>query len=758
MAYGLVSRFQRVGVVTGLFCLAAGLSQGCSSLKILDVGTYKQAGTEESTRAAPVVTPTSRQRAAQAARASSMTKATLPGEPPMLLSVPQASLPTSPPVRKTAQPDMSDMPAQQAQVVASPPALVPAQVPVPERKPALPAPVTAAPVIVTPVENPPVGLILPAGMFGQAVASRQPGSGQAGALPTAVVLPVTAVAASKVRLPDIRIYASQTTRTYFATASIDYQRNIGAWEGLLRRYGLPFQVESTPEGIDRLTAGVVILPSAVSLSEREKSALARFRERGGSVLATWLAGVRSETGSWSGFGFMEKTLEANVLGNNAADLDDNYLMPYGDNPVTHGLPAGQRVWVERAPEWYPLRLKGVHEAARLMDWSRTVRSGQPSSAIVFNERKEMSGQLSRVVLLGYPEKIWISSDPKSIDTLATDALNWLLRQPAAYVAAWPYPYDSAMVVAVDAPDAMDTRDMKIAWRVEELGGKASFFVLTEHAAQSQQILQSLKERGHEIAYLGDRFVEFKDQPPARQAERLVAMRTEMKAAGLALPPAAGFRPPLEAYDANTVKLLNEAGMGYMLADAGATDTRLPFVAAAPMLGLPRTVRSLDDALPKGSPSTALKTYLEELDVAARMGGLTVLSTSAHSTLAEADLQRVFQHVKAQRKQQWLAPAAQVAAWWRERERVSVRLDASLVPALMTVRVSGDTALRQPVSILVNLPAEGSSIRLAAAGNAATLPKIARADAWRGALILQDLAPGEYRWHVFFDAGTEGIKR
>ena len=84
MAYGLVSRFQRVGVVTGMLCLAAVLLQGCSSLKILDVGTYKQAGIEGATRAAPVVTPTSRQRAAQAARASSTTKVTLPGEPPML--------------------------------------------------------------------------------------------------------------------------------------------------------------------------------------------------------------------------------------------------------------------------------------------------------------------------------------------------------------------------------------------------------------------------------------------------------------------------------------------------------------------------------------------------------------------------------------------------------------------------------------------------------------------------------------------------
>lgn len=612
------------------------------------------------------------------------------------------------------------------------------------------------------VDSPPPGFILPQNIFAQPAlaaiaASTAPGNTALAAKPLLLPAASITVPVSKARLPDITIYASPASRSYFAAAGIDYQRNIGTWEGLLRRYELPFQVANMAEAIEQ-GSGVLILPSAVALSEREKKAIAQFRERGGSVLATWLAGVRNDAGAWNGFGFMEKTLESKVVGNTEAEADDAYLIPHGDNPVTHGLPAGQRVWTERLKEWYPLRLKGVHEAAQVMDWSRTVKPGQTSAVIVYNERREISGQQSRVVVLGYPEKLWISSEPKSMDTMAVDAVRWLMRQPQTYAAAWPHPYTSSMVLAVDASDGMEETDAALAKKVAALGGKASYFVLTEQAAQSRPTLQAIQAGGHEIAYLGDRFTGFKDEPAARQTERLKVMGEEMKSAGITVAANAGFRPPMESFDATTVKLLQERGTGYMVTDSGATEARLPFVAApgsaagsAPLLGLPRTLNSPDDVLSEGDAATAMKTFLQEFDMSLNMAGLGILTTPARGSLSEADWTRIFAHIKSRQKNLWLASGAQVADWWRERERVSVTLDASVVPALMTVRIKGEGQLRQPVTVLANLPQMGNTVRLVADTSDTRILKTASVDPWRSAILVDGLGPGVYRWYVYFDA-------
>lgn len=692
-----------------LLCLSALVLQACGSSKTRGERAYYDVDERER---ASAVTPTTRQRQAQAA------------SQPLLIASPQASSQRQPTV-----PMEQAAPAAQS-TPAAPPVQAPAQ---PRSGPEVGS-----------VDAPPPGFILPSGMFGGAQASMAASSSR---LPVTSEAAVAGLAVGKARAPEIRIYASPATRAYFASAGIDYQRNLGAWEGLLRRYGLPFSIAAGPEALEQAGTGVVILPSAVALSDRERRAILRFREKGGSVLATWLTGVRNDSGAFTGLDFMDRALDAKVVGNNEADADDNFLMPFGDSPLLTSLPAGQRVWMERVKEWYPLRLKGMHEAARLMDWSRTLRENKPAAVIVYGERREAGGATSRAAVIGYPERLWISSEPKAIDSIARDTLDWLLRQNTVHVAAWPYPYASAMVLAVDAPDEMDEREAKLAQQAEGAGGRASYFVLTEQAPQSKDSMAALQQKGHEIAFLGDRFAGFKDQPAAEQASRMARMTAELAAAGIdpgALP---GFRPPMDDYDATTVKLLAERGLGYMVTDAGGSEARLPYLAAGGMLGLPRTVRSIDDALPETAPPGAMQAYLAELDLAAQMGSLSVVSIQAHGKHAPLDWNRIFQHAKARQRQQWLATASQVAAWWRERQRVSARVDASVAPALLSVTITGSGPLRLPVTLLASLPQGAANLKLTGEFAGAVLPRTVRLDEGRAAILLDGLVPGEYRWRL-----------
>lgn len=607
----------------------------------------------------------------------------------------------------------------------------------------------------------PAGFFVPPGFFGRSGNGLKQGS----ALPVISTASAAVVGHSGLpsppRVPVVMLYTSPATVAYFASGGLDAKVNSLQWEVFLRKYKIPFQAVTSVEQLEKAPSGVLLLPSAVALSERERRAVIGFRAKGGGVLASWLTGVRNENGDWRGFDFMESALDVRVVGNTQAEEDDNFMMPYGDNPVTHSLPAGLRIWLERASEWHPLRLVGRHSAAQIMDWSRTFVSGRPGGAIVFDERSQSSGVLSRSVVLGYPERLWLSADPKFLEAIAHNALMWLLRQPDAYTVAWPHPYASAFVLAVDAAEIILDSDVSFAKSLEEVGGRASYYVLSENAAKSAALLKTIQARGHEVAYLGDRFEGFRDQSSGAQAKRLDTMRRVIEGAGLNLAADAGFHAPMESYDKATEKLLNERAFGYYVSFMDASDARLPIFAsvdsptgaatmAKPMIVLPRTQNGPEDAMAEGDPAIGLKSFLDELRLAEEMAGLSLVRIPNQSLLTNAQLAEIFEHLKAQRGQMWLATAGHVAQWWHERGRVSARLDPDGVAPQLAVAIKGEAPLKQAVTVWVNLPESGSSLRLVPRGNDKWVPKIVRVDAWRAAVVLEGLAPGEHRWNLYFD--------
>ncbi len=611
------------------------------------------------------------------------------------------------------------------------------------------------------VTSPALELFVPAGYFSKPAAG--PVAATAGTAATqapAKAAAVPFVPAAPMVL-KVLLYESTTTRAFLARGGVDAREGIYTWDVFLRKYKIPFELLSSVEQLEKAQPGVLLLPSAVALSEREKQAVMDFRAKGGGVLATWLTGVRAENGEWRGFGFMETALDAKVVGNTEAEKNDTFLMPHADNPVTHALPAGLRVWLEHPKDWYPLRLQGRHPAANIMDWSRTVATGKSSTTLVFDERSQASGKLSRSVVFGYPERLWRSGDPKALEAIAHNALMWLLRQPDAFVANWPHPYGSAFVMAVGATEVLIDVDLLFAKMMEDTGGKASYYVVSELADKSAKILKQIQAGGHEVAYYGDRFEGFKDQPLAAQAKRLDTMRNEMKSAGFDLAADAGFRAPMDSYDGNTEKLLQQRAFGHNLIYMGTAEARLPLMApldaAAPKGGkalviLPRTQNAPED-LTDIDPDGGMKTFFAETDLVAQMAGLSVASMGSQSMLTKEQLVEMFQYLKARREGMWLATSGQVADWWRERERVSARLEPGTPAPQLSVTIAGTGPLKQAVTVWVNLPESGTSLRLVARGSYQNTPKIASVDAWRNAVVLEGLAPGEYQWQLYFDRPT-----
>ncbi len=635
-------------------------------------------------------------------------------------------------------------------------------------------------------EEPSAGFFLPKSAFGKESAPKpaenkptasQDSANKPAVSPPAVSQPLISKESPVPLAAEVLLYASPTTQVYFEAGELDASESRTAWETFLKKYKIPFKVLVNPSQLERSRSGVLILPSSVALSKKEQQAIVDFRARGGSVLASWLCGVRDEKGVWLGFGFMEAAFDVKVAGDTAADKDDNFLMPHGDSPISHYLPAGQRIWLERAKQWPTLRLAGRFAAAHIMDWSRTFAIQKTTSAITFDERDLDSGGTSRSVVLGYPERLWRTADPKHLEAIAHNALTWLRRLPSAYTAAWPAPYSSALLLAVDAAENIVEADLALAKYLEDIGARATFYTLGDNAAKSAANLKALQSRGHELALMGDKFAGFRGQAIATQAGRLDNMLARVKDAGLSLPTHPGFHAPTESYDKNTEALLRQRGFGHYIAFMDATDARLPFsVRSTPGLAsgaasaltaatvtstdlakvdtivLPRTQRGPEDATEEGDYDDGIKSFFAEISLVEKMAGLSVIRLPNQGLLTLDQMAEIVDELKTRRERTWMATAARIADWWRERERVAVRLDGAADAPVLTLEVLGTEPIKEAVTVWVNLPTSGQSLRLipiSTVGPAENMPTITSVDPWRAGVLVSGLAPGTYRWQVQF---------
>jgi Polysaccharide deacetylase len=560
-------------------------------------------------------------------------------------------------------------------------------------------------------------------------------------------------------IPTVWLYTSPSFKKFSEGTELDSGVNTKVWETFLRKYQIPFKIITNPENLETSTPGILVLPSLVVLSEREKQAILKFRGQGGSVLSTWLTGVRNENGDWLGFSFMKTGLNVDVVGDTQAEEEANFMMAYGDSPVLNSLLAGQRIWIERLKGVYPLRLRGQQAAAQIMDWSRLSIGEKLNTMVAFGEHRQSTGVLSRAVVLGYPERLWRSADPKAMEAVAHNALTWLARQPNARLAAWPHPYSSALSIGIDAPDVVDDLDLLFVERVEKLGGKVTFYPLSVNAVKSAPTLKKLQEKGHEVGYMADRYEGFGGQPSDKQTTRISLMQQEFRQAGLSTGTAVGINAPLQSQDKTTQSLLNQQGFTYYVAFMDETDGRLPVLISRatgvtsttePLVMLPRTQSGPEDLMAEGDPDEGLKKYLAEFESALPMGGLLFVRFPNQTLLTEEQLDVIFGQMKTHAKRLWVAPNGAVARWWLERNRVSVQMDVANGVLRMSVTVAGTAPLLMQPSVTVDLPYANDTLKLVPLDPQSAPVTMVALDPWRMAVSLGQLPPGTHRWQLQFE--------
>ena len=552
---------------------------------------------------------------------------------------------------------------------------------------------------------------------------------------------------------DILFYASPNTTDYLAGIGGNYETLLVPWRTYFLDRKLDVKEIQDASQLRSYSKGVLVLPSAVALSVEERTEILAFRAKGGAILTTWATGTRNGKGDWEGWQFLEK-LGAKVLGEIPGDAEVNNLILTGESPLSHTHPAGQRVGLGKTSESL-LRATGEMVAGRFMNWARTtVAERRNEGAIIYTEASADSG---RVAFFAFAESTW-ESRPLAAYGFIDDTVQWLQREPAIVLAAWPNGKRAAQVIEMDTEEGF-ANALPFASLMQALDYPATFYVLTSVGKLFPDILTRLA-RDFEVAYHGDVHVSFEGQSTAIQEQRIQNMRREMASVLPDTKRVTGFRAPLEGYDATTEQLLHKYGILHHASGPNRTEARLPLLAKLEGVGkedalvvLPRTQRDdINLYWEKLTVDQTTQALMDDFDLVVDTGSLGLLSIHSQNFKAGDVLPKAMPnflvHTKQRRALVWMAPAGDVADWWRERERFKLSYANSGKRLEFNITVKGTKPVRG-ASLVMMLPQKGLLPSVQSTKIGGVSPNVSAIDNYRAAIVFDTLKPGNYVYQATF---------
>ena len=552
---------------------------------------------------------------------------------------------------------------------------------------------------------------------------------------------------------DVMLYSSPNSRAYLAGIGGNYETLLVPWRTYFLDRKLAVKEIQDASLLRNIKKGVLVLPSAIALSEEERNDILAFRAKGGAILTTWATGTRNDKGDWEGWQFLEK-LGAKVLGEIASDAEVNHLILTGESPVSHTHPAGQRIGLGKTSESL-LRATGEMVAGRFMNWARiTDASRRNEGAIVYTES---SGDSGRVVFFAFAESTW-ESRPYPAYVFIDDTLKWLQREPSIVLAAWPNGKRAAQVIEMDTEDGF-ANALPFASIMQALDYPATFYVLTSVGKLFPDVLTALA-RDFEVGYHGDVHDSFKGQTAAVQEQRMQNMRAEMATVIPDTKAITGFRAPTEGYDATTDQLLPKYGIRHHVSGPNDTEGRLPFIAKIEGLAkedalvvLPRTQRDdINLNWEKLSAEQTTQALIDDFDLVVDTGAFGLLSIHSQNFKPDGTLTKAMPgflvHTKQRRGLVWKARAGEVADWWRERERVKISYSNSGKRIQFNITVTGTKPVNG-ASFVMMMPQKGLLPIVQPTRIGEVKPVVSAIDNYRATILFDSLPPGNHVYQATF---------
>lgn len=253
------------------------------------------------------------------------------------------------------------------------------------------------------------------------------------------------------RKQKIAILNSAYTQNLLPENSTWLQDNLNSWKKFTTNLNYEYELISDNflETTSLQNFDLLILPGSKSLSDKEIIKIKQFLGQGGNVLATSGTASYSNDGKWRGWNFFSEVFGIRFH----KEISNNEISKVhtlrGGQPLTSNIPAGYAL---KVATWdRPI-------AAEVLD-PRTIQLSywydhKNEQGLVREEIKKSAGIVfgeygkGRFVWMGFEinSVIGLVDDHIFLERLLKNSLNWLCRNPIAYVRDWPNNFNSAAVI------------------------------------------------------------------------------------------------------------------------------------------------------------------------------------------------------------------------------------------------------------------------------------------------------------------------
>jgi peptidoglycan/xylan/chitin deacetylase (PgdA/CDA1 family) len=293
--------------------------------------------------------------------------------------------------------------------------------------------------------------------------------------------------------------------------------------------------------------------------------------------------------------------------------------------------------------------------------------------------------------------------------LVQNGILWAAGRVTAHAASWPQGKRAALLLVQDV-EAEYQNAVAMAELLRDLGVPGTFFAVSRMVEGETGLATALTEVGEVGSQTSDHTpvagLSYQDQ-----VVRLRRSRTEITNWAGKAPP--GLRPPEEAFDENTLRAWAYLGGDYVMAvnqARSASPEIFRFENGTQVVLLPRLIKDdynvfvQEGALRSDRLSTA---FLDGTEKLRAIGGLAVVAVHTQIVGTGTRLGAIGDVVSKAKADGdwWIAPAGEVANWWRGRAQVKIEFvshpsDLPPVDSLAAQSAPGET-----IHILVTAPEE-----------------------------------------------------
>jgi peptidoglycan/xylan/chitin deacetylase (PgdA/CDA1 family) len=488
------------------------------------------------------------------------------------------------------------------------------------------------------------------------------------------------------REPNVAILYSDYTQNMLPQNSTWLQENITTWERFLGYGDNKFEI-ITDEEIEKgkhFEYELLILPGAISLSDREIIQIKKYLDKGGSLFATSGTASYSDGGKWRGWDFFSEVFGVKF----SREIDDGDITKIhtlrGGIPITANVPTGYPLHIATWDN--PIAVEVLDPRTEQISFWYNYRLEQ---GLVREGIKETAGMVygkygfGRFVWMGFDinSVIGVQEDYIYFDRMFRNCISWLQKEPIAFIKDWPSGFRAAAVLMPTfTDDVQNVRNLLPVLTNDNL--EATFFVESNFAQNNSELIRYLAKFGEvaamvDIGYLAS----VKDtinklyHYEVQLDNLLNAKKTIEKITRKTI---SGFVPYYGLFDKSTVMAIANAGYDYLLTDS-LTDRSVPRIVIKGdkrISSITKTARDDYEVIRNfglHQPEFQFYTYQEDIDRVMFEGGLYVYKMHTDYQCKLENIEVVKDVIKELKKKKfWITTAERIYNWYKAKDYLEIR--------------------------------------------------------------------------------------